>query len=368
MKRNDSRSGLARSILLLTLGILTLALLWIGTYFWVDRSSRDLLYRKDSPTTALARLEAWSPWMFSPNSWKWLRAEAHRKLGDRVRVNRLVDEMAASGLPSIQATSPLLLLDASAGVPGKVKENLGPLLILYKANGSEVLGSLVQGFLNQGDLVSASQTLRLWTELFESDPKASFWKGVHSTISYDLDGALQAFRNAIALDPEDVRAHQELSEVLIEKANFEEARKEYEWLISRKQESPEIITGYARSLLNLGYPDLAAEQLKKLKDVSKLRSPELALVCETNLEAGQVQEASDQAAILLKRWPDALPYLQLQARCLAKLGKGPESEKLFAQAAESQKQRPLVDQMIDKLSTDSSNQPLRRDMGELMMN
>ena len=144
--------------------------------------------------------------------------------------------------------------------------------------------------------------------------------------------------------------------------------KEYEWLISRKQESPEIITGYARSLLNLGYPDLAAEQLKKLKDVSKLRSPELALVCETNLEAGQVQEASDQAAILLKRWPDALPYLQLQARCLAKLGKGPESEKLFAQAAESQKQRPLVDQMIDKLSTDSSNQPLRRDMGELMMN
>lgn len=129
-----------------------------------------------------------------------------------------------------------------------------------------------------------------------------------------------------------------------------------------------MISGYARSLLNLGYPDLASEQLKKLKDISKLPSPELALVCETNLESGNVQEASEQAAMLLKRWPDALPYLQLQARCMAKMGNSSESEALFQKASDSQLKRPDVDRMLERLVTDNSNQDLRRDMGEMMMN
>ena len=230
------------------------------------------------------------------------------------------------------------------------------------------MASLVQGFLNQGDHPSASQALRLWNELYEQDPKAAFWQGVFSTASYDLETALKSFQKAIELDPQDPRARQELAEVYLEKANFEEARQQFEWLVKNDYENPEVITGYARSLLNLGLTDEAALQLKKLTDVSKLPSPELALVCETNLEADQAQEASEQASILLKRWPNALPYLQLKARSMAKLGETSESEKFFAQAAESQNKRPQVDQMIERMATDSANQELRRDMGELMMN
>ena len=306
--------------------------------------------------------------MFYPSRWTWLKAEAYRKLGDRPRVSRLVDEMAAKGLADLKASSPLWLLESAAGRPGKVKDNLGPLLLVYKSDGGEVLASLVQGFLNQGDHPSASQALRLWNELYEQDPKAAFWQGVFSTASYDLETALKSFQKAIELDPQDPRARQELAEVYLEKANFEEARQQFEWLVKNDYENPEVITGYARSLLNLGLTDDAALQLKKLTDVSKLPSPELALVCETNLEADQAQEASEQASILLKRWPNALPYLQLKARSLAKLGETSESEKFFAQAAESQNKRPQVDQMIERMATDSANQELRRDMGELMMN
>lgn len=367
MSSHSKRSGAIRTGLVALLLVPILMAIWAVLYLWVDRSSRDLIYRKNASAQGISRLEAWAPLMFYPSRWTWLKAEAYRKLGDRPRVSRLVDEMSAKGLADLKASSPLWLLESAAGRPGKVKDNLGPLLLVYESDGGEVLASLVQGFLNQGDHPSASQALRLWNELYEQDPKAAFWQGVYSTISYDLDNALESFQKAIELDPQDPRARQELAEVYLEKANFEEARQQFEWLM-KNQPTPEVFTGYARSLLNLGLTDEAALQLKKLTDVSKLPSPELALVCETNLEADQAQEASEQASILLKRWPNALPYLQLKARSLAKLGETSESEKFFAQAAESQNKRPQVDQMIERMATDSANQELRRDMGELMMN
>ena len=368
MSSHSKRSGAIRTGLVALLLVPILLAIWTVLYLWVDRSSRDLIYRKNASAQGISRLEAWAPLMFYPSRWTWLKAEAYRKLGDRPRVSRLVDEMAAKGLADLKASSPLWLLESAAGRPGKVKDNLGPLLLVYKSDGGEVLASLVQGFLNQGDHPSASQALRLWNELYEQDPKAAFWQGVFSTASYDLETALKSFQKAIELAPQDPRARQELAEVYLEKANFEEARQQFEWLVKNDYENPEVITGYARSLLNLGLTDEAALQLKKLTDVSKLPSPELALVCETNLEADQAQEASEQASILLKRWPNALPYLQLKARSLAKLGETSESEKFFAQAAESQNKRPQVDQMIERMATDSANQELRRDMGELMMN
>ena len=368
MSSHSKRSGAIRTGLVALLLVPILLAIWTVLYLWVDRSSRDLIYRKNASAQGISRLEAWAPLMFYPSRWTWLKAEAYRKLGDRPRVSRLVDEMAAKGLADLKASSPLWLLESAAGRPGKVKDNLGPLLLVYKSDGGEVLASLVQGFLNQGDHPSASQALRLWNELYEQDPKAAFWQGVFSTASYDLETALKSFQKAIELDPQDPRARQELAEVYLEKANFEEARQQFEWLVKNDYENPEVITGYARSLLNLGLTDEAALQLKKLTDVSKLPSPELALVCETNLEADQAQEASEQASILLKRWPNALPYLQLKARSLAKLGETSESEKFFAQAAESQNKRPQVDQMIERMATDSANQELRRDMGELMKN
>jgi len=369
---SGKRSGFSRSVGLLG-GIAFLAAAWIAIYLWVDSSSRDLLYRRGKPANAAARLERWSPWMLSPKGWRWLLADAYRKLGDRGRVKRITDELAAGGMGLPRAAAPLLLMDSSAGVPNKVKENLGPLLLIYKENGAEVLGSLVQGFMTQGDSNSANQTLRLWGELFEGDYQLEFWRGVTSTANYDLDGAIRSFQKSIAIRSDFPRSHEELAQVYLEKAQFEEARTEFEWIEKYSkgngiEESPELISGYARSLLNLGYPDLASEQLKKLKDISKLPSPELALVCETNLESGNVSAASEQASMLLKRWPNALPYLQLQARCMAKLGNSSESETLFQKASESQLKRPDVDRMLERLVTDNSNQELRRDMGEMMMN
>ena len=357
-----------KSFLFVLLVLLALGAGWAWLYRWVDSSSRQWLYESNRPELAAARLEAWSPWMGAPKSWRWLLAEAYRKSGDRARVERITDGLATSGMDSVQATGPLLLLDATSGMPGRVKDNLGPLLVAYRGNQAEVLASLVQGFLAQGDSMGANQALRLWGELAEGDHQHQYWRGIYFTYEYDLDAAVRAFRKSIELQPTFVRAHQELAEVLLEQAKFEEARAEYEWILQHTEASHDILTNYARSLLNLGLVDEAAEQLAKLEEPNKLPSPELALVCQTNLEASQAEKASEQAAILLERWPNALPYLQLQARCMQQLGKTAESEALFGKAAESQNQRPRVDAMLERLQTDPFNANLRRDLGELMMN
>ncbi len=312
-------------------------------------------------------IETWSPWLGTPKSLKWLQAEAYRKAGDRGRVKRIADALAADGADPTTASSSILLMDGSAGAPQKIREKLGPLLQLYKENGSEVLASMVQGYMVQGNSAGASQTLSLWAELFENDFQLEFWRGVIATQNYRLEQAVPAFQRSIELNPSFPRARQELAEVLIEQAKFEEAKAGYQWLAERFPDNQEYIAGYARCLLNLGYPDQAVEQLSKIPDVSRLPSPELSLVCETNLEAGRFEEASKQAAILLNRWPSAMPYLQLQARCKAKMSQQSESDALFAQAAESQTKRPEVDRMLEKLALDGGNQQLRLDLGETMM-
>ncbi len=356
-----------RWIAIACVALVVFAAVWGSMFVWVDVAARHALYDSGQPDRAIRLLERWSPWVGSPARWRWLLAESYRKAGDRGRVQRMTDSLAASGLDSVRASGPLRLMDASAGAPSRVKETLGPLLISYGNRGSEVLAAMTQGFLTQGDTATANQTLRLWGELYEDDYQLEFWRGVLATLNYDLDDAVKAFQKSVALNPNDSRARQELAEVYLEQAKFEEARAEYEWLIQHFPDTPERITSYSRCLLNLGYPEKAAAELQKLTEVSQLPSPELSLVCETNLEAGRVQEASDQAAILLKRWPDALPYLQLQARCMAKLGNSSESEALFAKAATSQTQRPEVDRMLERLALDGRNQELRRDLGEKMM-
>lgn len=121
MNSHSNRSGLIRLGLLSLLGLPLLAAIWLGLYAWVERSARDLIYNKNAPEQAISKLEAWSPWMLNPSKWSWLKAEGYRKLGDRSRVSRLVDEMTANGIPSVQASSPLLLLESASGCPSKSK-------------------------------------------------------------------------------------------------------------------------------------------------------------------------------------------------------------------------------------------------------
>jgi thioredoxin-like negative regulator of GroEL len=351
--------------LLFCLGILVAG--WFGSRFGVEHYAKKWIYEDIQPDRATSLLERWMPWLGNPESLRWLLAESHRKSGDRGRVQRITDTLAAEGVESLRATAPMLLLEASAGAPSKVKENLGPLLKQYGKHGSEVLAAMVQGYMTQGDTATASQTLSLWKELYEDDFLLEFWQGVVATLNYNLDTAVPAFQRSIELNPNFPRARQELAEVYIEQAKFEEAQKEYQWLAERFPDNFQYITGYARTLLNLGYPDEAVKELNKLKDVTTLPSPELSLVCETNLEAGRFQDASQQAEVLLQRWPNALPYLQLQARCKARLGEQAASEALFAKAAESQTKRPEVDRMLENLAVDGGNHQLRMTLGEMMM-
>jgi len=334
---------------------------------WVEQTAKSQIYSKSEPAQALKILERWTPWLGSPTSLRWLQAEAHRKAGDRGRVQRITDSLAAEGIEPIRAHAPMVLMEGAGGAPQRVKENMGPLLEIYKNDGSEVLASMVQGYFSQGDSTSANQTLRLWGELYENDFQKEFWQGVLATQNYNLESALASFQRSVELNPEFPRARQELAEVYIEQAKFEDAKSAYQWLYEKYPENTDYILGYARSLLNLGYPEQAVEKLSRIRDVSTLPSPELALVCETNLEAGRIEDATAQAAMLLRRWPNALPYLQLQARCQAKLGQANESETLFAKAAESQTRRPEVDRLLEQLAVDPGNHQLRMNLGELMM-
>jgi len=48
------RSGMIRKSLFVLLGVPLLVVTWLVAYFWVGRSSHDLIYKKNSPAQAVA--------------------------------------------------------------------------------------------------------------------------------------------------------------------------------------------------------------------------------------------------------------------------------------------------------------------------
>lgn len=338
-----------------------------GIFAFIQRESTLDIYTRGRPEVAAERLKTWSPIFFRPTHWNWLTAEAYRKQNDLGRVKRIVDELTASDMPGKKANAPLWLVEATSGSPLNVIENLGPLLVLYREHSSEVYSSLLQGLVLKGDTMRVQQILKLWEDQEDDNAELFYWRGVVAASNYELNRAASSFRSALELKPDYHIARLELAQVLLEQAQHNDAKVEFEILVNAMPDDNDVITGYARSLLNLGYADEAARELAKLKNTEQLGSAELALISETNLEAGNADAALAQAKILLSRWPNVGSYHELMARCYAKLNQKQLSEEAFEKAKLSQAKRPEIDQLIQQLDSSPNNNDVRRQLGEIMM-
>lgn len=368
MQTTPKSTPLARRISLVVAFSCVVFFLFAVSHYWIQRQSTLDIYSRGRPKLAIERLKTWSPFFFRPTHWDWLIAEAYRKENDLGRVKRIVDELASTDMPGKKANAPLWLVEASSGSPLNVVENLGPLLILYRDHTAEVYSSLLQGLVLKGDTNRVQQILKLWADQEDDNAELFYWRGVVAAANYELNRAASSFRSALKLKPDYHTARLELAQVLLESAQHNEAKDEFEILIKSLPDDNDVITGYARSLLNLGYAEDAARELAKLKNMEMLGSAELALVSETNLEAGNAEAALEQTKILLKRWPNVASYLELSARCYRKLDQGQLSEEAFAKAKLSQEKRPEIDQLIQQLDSNPNNTEVRRQLGELMMN
>lgn len=356
-----------RKILLGLLLIAVVIAAWMAFRVSIDRQIRQQLFVNHSPDAASAIVQRWEMLALYPGHWKWYKAEIARQQNDFPRLKRFTDEGNESAIPAEQANGPLWLFEASAGAITNARSNIAKLLVLYGKHSSEVFAPIVQGLVVKGNLLEANNMVRMWGEHVDKSPEHVFWKGIIAASSYDLPKATEHFQQAVEWNPNYEAARAELADLLLEQVQLEEAKIQFEWLVKKDPEKSRYITGYARTLLNLGYPDEATQQLAKLKDVLQASSIELALVCETELEAGNAARALELAKVLVERWPNAVSYLELASRCEAKLGNEDKSQDYAARASASQNRRPEVDQLITELDTQKQNQVLRRKMAELMM-
>jgi predicted Zn-dependent protease len=351
--------------LVLVAGILVAA--WFGMRIWVEREAERDIFERGQPKTALSNLTRWESILLAPERWHWLKAEAARQANDLARLKRLTDESAISGLPIEQVSGPKWLMEASSGATQNAKSNLAKLLLLYGPHRSEVFGALMQGYLIRGGKAEATQLLKLWKEESGDAAEYHFWDGVAAINNYELGRAADALRKAIELKPDYQKAHLELGELLLEQGQPDAAREEFEWLMERTPDQIRVVTGFAKTLLNLGLAEEAAAELDKLQNIEKLPATELSLIADTNLQAGNVDAAAKQIKVLLTRWPDASGILDLARQYEAKVKNIEKSEEYAKKADASQARRPEIDQMLARLNSEPNNQVLRRQIGELMM-
>lgn len=351
----------------LALVVLVLGVFWGGRW-WIEKESILDIFERDRPTAALARLTSWNSLMLAPKKWYWLRNEAARKSNDRARLKRLTDESATAGLPSEQAYGPKWLLEASSGASKNAMSNLAKLLLLYGEHRDEVYSAIIQGFLVKGNHENSAQLLRLWKEDTDATPTYYYWDGVAAISNYELTRASESLRKAIEAKPDFAKARLELAELYLEQADFRKAKEEFAWLVQNDPENTRIIIGYARLLVSDGAVDEAIAELAKLKNAESLPTAELSLICETNIEANNLDVALKQTELLLKRWPNAIGVLKLASDCNRKLGNIETSEAISKRSELSQARRNEIDQMLAQLNKEPDNQVLRRNVGELMMN
>ncbi len=354
----------------LSFGIASLAIVlgvsYLALPIWITTAAEKMVVFGDAQS-ALSRIARWEWVLGSRASFERAKAEAYRKLGDPLRLEKHVNRAIELGMPLDEARRPMRLWLAQCGFTDEPFQYLGPLLQAYRGREFEVYESFLKGYSTNWHLGEGRRLIELWREQEPNNPRIFYWDGVFRAIDYQIVPATKLLQKAIDLDPEYWQARLRLAELLVEQAKLTEAEMHYEVLMETHPNHRMIQLGYAQCLLNQGRADDAWEIFQKVEHDGPPDSSFLFSKAQASLDSGRTDEARDILQELCDRWPEVAPFRELQARTEQARNRIAEAETIFAIARSSQSRQPEIDRLISMLDANPSEIGVRLQIGRLMM-
>ena len=339
-----------------------IASLTLFIYFWGDLCRwRSLVKLSERDHSAAARWIQRSMWFSSnpaPGTYL-LQLKIARRTGDFREVERLLHEASKAGVPRKEIQRERWLAMAQTNQFEAMQSHWDELLKDARDDEPEIARAHYAWAMLYHNHDLAKWTLELWHEDYPQDPEPLVLLGRYCQSMFNWEGAEKAYRDALAIAPNNDECQMLLAKALQVRLNTTEAIPLFENYLRRHPDDLTAVRGLAESLATRGD---YAEAIRIFQEALQ-KDPNDALLQKSYGELLLSSGDAVAAVAVLEKAHHTIPEHANLANSFAKAlkacGRSSEAEPLFAFVAESQPKLVEMANLEKQLRDQPGNLELR---------
>jgi Tfp pilus assembly protein PilF len=301
---------------------------WLGT--------RALKSASDDDAAAAARFIRWSRvvWRQSPEA-ALASARLARRANDLDDFALQLKRAQYLGIDEERSNREYYLAMAQSGQMRLVGEKLNQLIDTAGGDEPQICEAYALGYMKQRDFRSALTLLEAWTKDFAADARPQALMGLIYAELQSNEQAEKAYRAALQLDPQNVRAALGLGNLLLELKRPEEAIPYLRLAVPDSQMAAEAAVGLASALQSLSGNEEAMTVLRSALEKQPQDDALQGALADALNKQGKYVEAERLLADDIKAGTKRRELRYFYAIALRGLGRIDEATEHFAYAAEA---------------------------------
>lgn len=313
------------------------------------------------------RLRQAERWRADPARVAFLQLRTARLAEDGPRMREMLDRAKRRGTDPALIDLESWLIKAQSGAIEQLTADMSAMLAAYPDELHEIAEAWLSGLTLRQSWTAAAQSVAVWLTLDPNDPRAHLWQGRVARMREQRKRALEAFEQAVKLDPQMSEGRLEYAEELRFFNRWDESAAQYRRVLQADPEEYRAILGLAHANNSVGNYDEAIPLLENL--LKRMPSNYFArlLLGESFQAKEQPEKILEIVLPGLETWPLDKGYHYLLAQAYADLGKDACSEFHFQMVNEADEQVAQIDKLLELVKTRPDDAELRYDLGYLYM-
>ena len=230
-----------------------------------------------------------------------------------------------------------------------------------------VLEALARGYLRAERLSDALQACGLWLEREPEHPRPWLWRGRILERVGHWEKALEAYRRALDLAPDDREARLALGRVLLGQRQPGGAAEQYQYLLDRSPDDAEALLGLAGCRIEQGKAAAAVPLLDRVPAASPSSPAGMFLRGKAAFELDDRAGAEGWLRQAVRSAPDDAEALYLLVQCLRAQGKEAEAGPLAGRLEELRKDLRRLDELTRVVARQPDDVGPRHEAGVLAL-
>jgi tetratricopeptide (TPR) repeat protein len=296
----------------------------------------------------------------------YLTARAQRRRGELLQAREHLQRSWELGHPVVQLQREQWLAMAQAGQLREAAPHLAGLLMNAGEDGWEVCEAYAAGYILACRFDEAQQILEAWKRDFPDDAQPYYFEGRWFDSARATARAVEAYREALRLDPQrdDVRRH--LAACLVKLHQYEEASSLLESLLKASPTDADLLNDWATCLLEQGDADEAESAVTKALQANPQHAGSRLTRARIASFSGDYEAAVEILAPIAAERPYDVEARYALAMALQAVGRQDEAAGELAFAAEGREALSRVQGWLDRLQKEPRNAELRYQIGEVL--
>lgn len=256
---------------------------------------------------------------------------------------------------------------AELGYILEAEPHLARMLVEPGDDATEICEAFATGFCLNLRFNSALILLETWHQDDPSDFRPLFRKGQVLYGTDDFQPAVDAYRAALMLSPDNAEIQRELGRALVQLGRREEAEPLLTAALEKQPENKTIILTLAELCKENQDYEQGIRLLKRILELDPTSFVARLNLCRQLLAAGNAKEAVRTAEQLHDEWPEDLATVYALAQALRASGQHKEAEQYFLQYQSLNGILAELEQLKNEVNSRSNDAEIRFRIGELML-